>query len=297
MARIRTIKPELPHSQSMGNVSRDARLLFILLWGLCDDHGKARGSSSLLAGLLFPYDRDAPDLIDGWIDELMRERCIERYGVDGAIYVRVLNWRDHQRIEKPSATRFPDPSPNGRGGLVEEQETPPESSALDQGSGKGPKDPGRDRGPKERDRGRAREAAAAAALPAVQVFVPIAIPAASTDPPETEAYRRWQEVARLEGWPEAGFLNAQRRRQLQARLAQCGGIEGWTLALAKARDAEFLRSTNGGPQRWFDLDWLLDERKFTRLMEGRYAERHRDDKPTLGGALAALAAFGREDDR
>ena len=300
MARIRTIKPEFPQSESMGNVSREARLLFILLWSQCDDHGKARGSSRLLASLLFPYDADVPDLIDGWIDELEREGCIDRYEVDGAIYVRVMNWRNHQRIEKPSTTRFPDPSPDSRGGLPEEQATPQDSSARDQGSGKGSgkgKDQGKDRGPKEPDQGRAREAAAAATLPvAVAVQVPVPSPGpTTTDPPETEAWRHWQEVARLEGWPEAGFLNSHRRLQLQARLATCGGIEGWKLALDKARDAEFLRGPDGKPQRWFDLDWLLDERKFTRLMEGRYAERHRNDsKP--GDILAALASYGRDDD-
>lgn len=45
MGRIRTIKPEFPHSESMGRVSRDARLTFILLWTLSDDLGRLRGSS------------------------------------------------------------------------------------------------------------------------------------------------------------------------------------------------------------------------------------------------------------
>ncbi len=45
MARIRSIKPEFPQSESMGNVSRDARLTFIQLWTLADDSGRLRGSS------------------------------------------------------------------------------------------------------------------------------------------------------------------------------------------------------------------------------------------------------------
>lgn len=316
MARIRTIKPEFPQSESMGNVSREARLLFILLWAQCDDHGKARGSPKLLASLLFPYDPDAKAEIDGWLDELVREDCIRRYEVDGAHFVKVVRWREHQKIDRPAASKIPDPP--GEVSTSSEDSSPPrepsshpregssnarEPSSLDQGSGKGsgrgPKDQGRDRGPKERepDQGGAREeAAAAATLPvAVSGSVPVPSSGASTDPPETEAYRHWQEIARLEGWPEVGFLNSHRRLQLQARLGQCGGIEGWKLAIQKARDAEFLRKPGGQPQPWFDLDWLLDERKFTKVMENRYAERHRtDSKP--GDILGALASYGREDD-
>ena len=49
MARIRTIKPEFPQSESMGRVSRDARLLFVQLWCICDDHGRTRAASRMLA--------------------------------------------------------------------------------------------------------------------------------------------------------------------------------------------------------------------------------------------------------
>ena len=57
MGRIRTIKPEFPQSESVGRLSRDARLLFILLWTLVDDSGRTRGGYQLLASLLYPYDK------------------------------------------------------------------------------------------------------------------------------------------------------------------------------------------------------------------------------------------------
>lgn len=319
MARIRTIKPEFAHSESMGNVSRDARLLFVLLWSQADDEGKQRGSPRLLKGMLFPYDDVSAGEIETWLAELVRENCIERYEIDGAHYLRIVKWREHQKIDRPAASKFPDPGhaapPREDSSLPREASSdtrepsslPREPSSTDQGSRKGPGPGPEDRGPKEQepDRGRAREEAAAAAAAAtrpaaVSRSVPVpglaTRPGAGTDPPETEAYRHWQEIARLEGWPEVGFLNSHRRLQLQARLAQCGGIEGWKLAIRKARDAAFLRKPNGQPQPWFDLDWLLDERKFTKVMENRYAERHRTDgKP--GDILAALASYGREDDR
>jgi hypothetical protein len=126
MARIRTIKPEFPQSESMGRVSRDARLLFIELWTICDDEGRARGASRMLASLLFPYDDDAPGLIDGWLNELEQERCIIRYEVDGTKYIQVTKWLEHQKIDRPSASRLPGPEGNSRALASPREPSPPD---------------------------------------------------------------------------------------------------------------------------------------------------------------------------
>jgi hypothetical protein len=107
VARIRTIKPEFQQSESMGRVSRDARLLFVQLWTFADDKGRARAASRMLSSVLFPFDDDAPNLIEGWLEELERENCIVRYTVDGATYLQVTNWEKHQKIDKPSPSRLP----------------------------------------------------------------------------------------------------------------------------------------------------------------------------------------------
>lgn len=110
MPRIRTIKPEFPQSESMGRVSRDARLTFIQMWTLADDSGRLRGNSRMLASLLFPYDDDAPSLVEAWMGELERESCIIRYASDdGTSYVQICKWKDHQKIDKPSVSRLPAP--------------------------------------------------------------------------------------------------------------------------------------------------------------------------------------------
>jgi hypothetical protein len=111
MARIRTIKPEFQQSESMGRVSRDARLLFVQLWTFADDSGRARAASRMLASVLFPFDDDAPDLIDGWLSELEDEKCIIRYVIDGSSYLQVVNWEKHQKIDHPSPSKIP-PSPD-----------------------------------------------------------------------------------------------------------------------------------------------------------------------------------------
>jgi hypothetical protein len=146
MARIRTIKPEFPQSESMGNVSRDARLCFVMLWTIADDSGRLRGNSRMLASLLFPYDDDAPALMDSWLSELEREGCIARYLVDGATYVEIAKWLSHQKIDKPSPSKIPPFDPSSR--ILA---NPRESSALDQGpKDQGPKDQGRENAPRKR---------------------------------------------------------------------------------------------------------------------------------------------------
>lgn len=136
MARIRSIKPELPQSESMGKISRNARLLFILMWTLADDEGRLRGNSRMLASLLFPYDDDAPELIDAWVFELIEEQCIVVYKVGAATYVQICNWLIHQKIDKPSKSKIPqfDESSrilaNRRGGIKDQ-------GSKDQGSKEG----------------------------------------------------------------------------------------------------------------------------------------------------------------
>lgn len=107
MARIRTIKPEFPQSESVGRLSRDARLCFIMLWTIADDSGRLRGNSRMLASLLYPYDDDAKGLMDGWLAELEAEKCVTRYTVEGDTFVQIRNWLTHQKIDKPSPSKLP----------------------------------------------------------------------------------------------------------------------------------------------------------------------------------------------
>jgi hypothetical protein len=108
MARMRTIKPEFPQSETVGSLSCDARLLFVQLWNVADDAGRFRAASRMLASLLYPYDDDAPNLIGGWLDELEHLHCIRRYEVDGPTYLEIVNWLKHQKIDRPAPSRLPE---------------------------------------------------------------------------------------------------------------------------------------------------------------------------------------------
>jgi hypothetical protein len=110
MARIRSIKPEFPHDEKLGECSRDARLLFVLLWTLCDDHGRFRASPIFLRTSLFPYDLDVtPQVAAGWLDELVAKRRVQLYEHNGESYGVVLNWVKHQRIDNAGKPMYPDP--------------------------------------------------------------------------------------------------------------------------------------------------------------------------------------------
>ena len=133
--RIRSIKPEFWQSESLSRVSREARLLFIGLFSACDDSGKTRAASRFLASLLFPYDEDAPKAIEGWLSELEQEGCIRRYVVEGNTYLEIPKWRNHQKIDKPSASKLPD-FVQGSRSLAEPSRTVVVGSGIrDQGSG------------------------------------------------------------------------------------------------------------------------------------------------------------------
>ncbi len=108
MSRIRTIKPEFPQSETIGRLSRSGRLLFVQLWTIADDLGRARASSRMLASLLYPYDDDAPELIDTWLAELEGEGCIRRYAVEGKLYLDIPKWLEHQKIDHPSKSKLPE---------------------------------------------------------------------------------------------------------------------------------------------------------------------------------------------
>lgn len=132
MARIRTIKPDFCTSPSAGRVSREARLLFLLLLTDADDEGRLAGSLKRLAGCLYPDDHDVtPVKIRKWLTELHRQEMVVAYSVDDAEYLWIVNFTKHQKISHPTPSRLPNPPEDFRNGSGE----PPEHFPPDLGSG------------------------------------------------------------------------------------------------------------------------------------------------------------------
>lgn len=89
---------------------------------------------------------------------------------------------------------------------------------------------------------------------------------------ETQAFEAWNDLASELGLPKAQILTAERRRKIKSRLNECGGLDGWRDALAKIRGSPLCRGENDRGWR-ADLDFLLQRKSFTRLMEGSYDGR------------------------
>lgn len=260
MARIRTIKPEFPQSESMGRVSRDARLLFIQLWTQADDEGRLRGASRMLASLLFPYDDDAAGRIDDWLDELDRQGCLRLYRKDGHTYIEVANWLEHQKIDKPSRSKFPAFDEASR--IFAK---PREPSSWDQGPRI--KEGTKDQGPEE-------GTLVADATPPVALAL-VAKPPRPSDE-ANQAVAEWNDMAQRVGLATVQRLNPNRRNLLTARLAECGGIEGWRSAMTKVEASAFLRGQHrsNGHEAWrATFDFIVKQSSFTKLMEGNYDDR------------------------
>lgn len=121
MGRIRSIKPEFPQYQYLAECGRDARLLYLLLKTQSDDFGRLRADSRMLARTLYPYDEGLNDprpMMDAWLADLVEHRCVVVYDVEGQRYLQITHWSDEERVDKPTASKFP--APNGAHVTTEE---------------------------------------------------------------------------------------------------------------------------------------------------------------------------------
>lgn len=104
-----------------------------------------------------------------------------------------------------------------------------------------------------------------------------------------EALAAWNDLAKETGLPKAQVLTETRRKSMRRRLAECGGLDGWSFALSKIRASPFL--LGGNDRGWqADLDFVLQAKSFTKLMEGGYdASTGRPTSRRLGNIESLLA--------
>ena len=87
------------------------------------------------------------------------------------------------------------------------------------------------------------------------------------------AFDMFNELADEIGLPVAKVLSKKRKASLKARLAEAGGIEGWRSAMDKVRASPLCTGNNN--RGWVaDLDFILQQSSFTKLMEGSYDARN-----------------------
>lgn len=110
--RIRTIKPEMWADEKIGQLSRDARLLFVGLITMADDEGRLRAMPAAILGHVFPYDEDALRKLAGWVDELSASGLIVAYEHGGVRYFYLPGFVRHQVINKAKPSSLPGPPPS-----------------------------------------------------------------------------------------------------------------------------------------------------------------------------------------
>lgn len=132
MARIRSLKPEITGDEKLAKVSRDARLTFVYLITQSDDYGLQFGGTRRLLGALYPVDDTVTgETLTAWLDELAAVGVIRyRVTTQGAPVIEIVNWRAHQKVDKPGKPTIRDQlaevSPNPRETLAEvPRESPP----------------------------------------------------------------------------------------------------------------------------------------------------------------------------
>lgn len=99
------------------------------------------------------------------------------------------------------------------------------------------------------------------------------------------AVAEWNSLASEIGLPTVQKITEARRKKLAARLRDCGGIEGWRVAMGKIRGSPFCR---GELKEWkADFDFVLQESSFVKLMEGKYdgSRNIRSQRPSPGQAI------------
>ncbi|GGC70617.1 hypothetical protein [Chelatococcus reniformis] len=109
-----------------------------------------------------------------------------------------------------------------------------------------------------------------------------------------EAVEIYNSAAATVGWPKCQKLTDQRRAALRHRLKDCCGIDGWRAAMDGARASPFLTGRND--RGWTaDLDFFLQAKSFTRLMEGGYDRR--GAKPTGANVVTLGRTERSQEDR
>lgn len=140
MARIRTIKPTFFTSESVAVLRLRARLTWAGLWTNCDDDGRCKDNVRLIKAAVWPLDDDVSiKEVEEDLQELAQHGRIVRYEIEGARYLQVTNWDEHQKINHKTQSEIPappPPDPHGVGLPEDSRRTPgglPEDSRRNEG--------------------------------------------------------------------------------------------------------------------------------------------------------------------
>tara|TARA_A200000113_G_scaffold42735_2_gene34682 strand:+ start:1334 stop:2032 length:699 start_codon:yes stop_codon:yes gene_type:complete len=72
-------------------------------------------------------------------------------------------------------------------------------------------------------------------------------------------------------------LTESRKKSLNARLTDCGGLEGWVDCMERVRASDFLMGRSKTPWK-ATFDFIITESKFVKIMEGAYDNNNQQSK-------------------
>jgi 5-methylcytosine-specific restriction endonuclease McrA len=113
MPRIRTVKPEFWEDELLGVMPRDARLLFIATFNMADDEGLLRWTPAYIKAQAFMYDDDLTIADVGKLMQCLTDTGLVFPYIGGVARQQmavVVNFRKHQRINRPQKSKLPPPS-------------------------------------------------------------------------------------------------------------------------------------------------------------------------------------------
>lgn len=277
MARIRSVHPGQWTDEDFVQMSPMARLLTLAIRNEADDRGVFEWKPVTIKMRLIPVDNVD---VDGLLAEMETHDQVRRFESAGKQYGVIRNFSKFQRPKSPSYTFPPPPDFSNDAAspeLISEIE-PDEDASFPPDAETAPQ-------MKEEGGSRKREANASVVCDDAQ-----------------SAIAAFNDVAAKVGLPKAQVLNDQRRKQIARRLHECGGLDGWSAALAKLEASDWCCGRAARSDGWrADLDFLLQPKSFTRLMEGFYDNRSSGGKAPNPGRYdpdrlkAGAAAFMAHD--
>ncbi|MYW03340.1 hypothetical protein [Streptomyces sp. SID3343] len=110
MPRIRCTKPEFYDSETLAMVTLSAERTFGGLWPFSDDFGRIRDHPKYIRAKIWcmRVDEHSEEDVADDLRQLAAVGVICRYvGCDGKTYLHTVNWKEHQRIDKPGAPHWP----------------------------------------------------------------------------------------------------------------------------------------------------------------------------------------------
>ena len=116
VAKGRMVSCRIATDARLGALScSTARLLYVTMITQGDALGRLRGASAFVRQAMLPNEVDVTDHdVAGWLEEMVGQKLIDWYEVDGEQYIQLLGWSTYgslcqQRLDRAKHSDFPDP--------------------------------------------------------------------------------------------------------------------------------------------------------------------------------------------